>query len=240
MDSNAYGLPGVAALDNPYGIPTTARRPQPGLFVPPLVAPMQAPIRQATMAPMVMPGPQAMPTPLVPQGPLPNNPRRIESQGKVPKSNTLPRTGSIPRVGEGITLAQLTDLQRAAESSGNYQALNRERKGNTASGAYQYTDGTWNNYGGYAKALLAPREVQDRRFAEDVARRVEKYDGDMFKALAEHYLPIQANRPELWRDPATFRAGNRTHTVKSVETYLRRVLKDSPYEAQLDAYLNAL
>ena len=40
---------------------------------------------------------------------------------------------------------------RSKESGGNYTAQN---KYSTASGAYQFTDGTWGRYGGYAKARL--------------------------------------------------------------------------------------
>ncbi len=36
----------------------------------------------------------------------------------------------------------------------------------TASGAYQFINGTWGNYRGYPTAKSAPRDVQDARFAE--------------------------------------------------------------------------
>jgi hypothetical protein len=165
----------------------------------------------------------------------------VQPQGNVvPFRATNPnfKPGAAPLVGQDLTIDQLTDLQRKAESSGNYQALNREKPGNTASGAYQYTDRTWNNYGGYPKAMLAPREVQDKRFAEDIANRVNKYNGDLFKAIADHYLPAQANSPELWSEPAKVRVGKGSVTVGPVANYLRHVLKGTQYEKQLDAYLN--
>lgn len=132
-----------------------------------------------------------------------------------------------------LTPEQITDIVRKAESSGNYTALNREQAGNTASGAYQYTDGTWNNYGGYAKAMYAPAEVQDRRFAEDLARRFEKHKGDPFRIIAEHYLPAYAGRPETWTQPVRLKTG----TVKPVATYIRQVVQGTPLEAEFDAYL---
>lgn len=56
---------------------------------------------------------------------------------------------------------------RACESGGNYAA----NTGNGYYGAYQYNSGTWNNYGGYARADLAPPAVQDAKAQDTQSRR---------------------------------------------------------------------
>lgn len=124
----------------------------------------------------------------------------------------------------------LTNLIRAKESSGNYQAVNPH---STASGAYQYTDSTWNGYGGYAKAALAPAAVQDAKFRQDVAARLAAYGGDPYKAIVAHYLPALANQPQRWAQP--FKVGGRV--VKPALSYLQYVIKGSPLEEGLHAYL---
>lgn len=49
------------------------------------------------------------------------------------------------------------------ESGGDYSA---ENPTSTASGKYQFLDGTWNGYGGYQHASDAPPAVQDARACE--------------------------------------------------------------------------
>lgn len=56
---------------------------------------------------------------------------------------------------------------RQRESGGNYAT----NTGNGYYGAYQYDLGTWNNYGGYARADLAPAAVQDAKAAQTYAQR---------------------------------------------------------------------
>jgi hypothetical protein len=43
--------------------------------------------------------------------------------------------------------------------------------GNGYYGAYQYNISTWNNFGGYTRADLAPPAIQDQKFLLDYARR---------------------------------------------------------------------
>ena len=124
----------------------------------------------------------------------------------------------------------LTNVIRSKESTGNYAAVNPK---STASGAYQYTDGTWNGYGGYPKAALAPPEVQDRRFQEDIAQRLAAYGNDPYKAIVAHYLPALADRPDTWDKP--FKVAGRP--VQPALSYLKYVVKGSPLEAGLNDYL---
>jgi len=71
------------------------------------------------------------------------------------------RTGG--NAASGDVLARI----RARESGGNYAT----NTGNGYYGAYQYNDGTWGGYGGYAHASDAPASVQDAKAAETYAAR---------------------------------------------------------------------
>jgi hypothetical protein len=124
----------------------------------------------------------------------------------------------------------LEQVIKEKESTDNYQAVNPK---SSASGAYQYTDSTWNNYGGYPKAALAPPAVQDQKFREDIQHRLAAFDGDPYKAIAAHYLPALADDPTKWNKP--FKVHGRV--VKPVLSYVRYVTKGTPLEAGLDEYL---
>lgn len=56
---------------------------------------------------------------------------------------------------------------RGCEAGGKYD----RNSGNGYYGAYQFDIGTWGNYGGYARADLAPPEVQDQKTWETYKRR---------------------------------------------------------------------
>ncbi len=70
-------------------------------------------------------------------------------------------------------------VAQAAATSQNMLALRMCESGNVYSrnsgngyyGAYQYDIRTWANYGGYARADLAPADIQDAKFLETFARR---------------------------------------------------------------------
>lgn len=213
--------PGLAALDTPYGlVPDTG---------------VQNPVAPAYFN-ISVPGVLSPMRPREPQGQPPPPGMGVLQPQHLPRQDGRERgVGShIPVIGRDISVDEFVRIHKQRESGTNYQALNREKPGNTASGAYQYTDATWNNYGGYAKAMQAPREVQDRRYLEDLTNRLKKYGGDPFRAMAEHYLPALANNPRQWGQRYEFKNGN---SVAPVATYLRQMTRGTKLEQPLEEYL---
>jgi hypothetical protein len=74
---------------------------------------------------------------------------------------------------------------RERESSGNYQA---RADRSSASGAYQFTDGTWSDYGSYTHASDAPPAVQDAAASEHVARILAAHTNDPAAVPVVWYL----------------------------------------------------
>ncbi|NDU77038.1 hypothetical protein GWI34_31125 [Actinomadura sp. DSM 109109] len=85
---------------------------------------------------------------------------------------------------------------RMQESNGVYDR-NAGTNQSTACGAYQYITSTWNNYGGYARACLAPPSVQDRRAKEDVMRMWNKYH-KWQQVAVDHFTGSWGPNPEKW------------------------------------------
>ena len=83
---------------------------------------------------------------------------------------------------------------RHMESGGNYQA---QAANATASGAYQFVDGTWANYGGYAHAKDAPPDVQDAKAREHVRYIFDTYDTQIATVPVIWYLPAAYGNDEL-------------------------------------------
>ena len=95
--------------------------------------------------------------------------------------------GDGPRLG-CATYAEIDAVLatiRTLESGGDYTA---RADGSSASGAYQFTDGTWARYGGYPQAWQAPPYVQDQKAIEHVQAILDDARGDVAAVGVVWYL----------------------------------------------------
>lgn len=116
---------------------------------------------------------------------------------------------AIPREGGGTNAPGQTPFSQQVEwfldalmqvESGG-QNVNNRGGHSSASGYFQYVDGTWNNYGGYARAIDAPYEVQRQRAREDATRAYEQY-GSWDQVAANHMFPAWAGDRSRWNETA--------------------------------------
>lgn len=96
-------------------------------------------------------------------------------------------TGDNPGIAcaAGGDVAPILATIRTLESGGDYAA---QATGSSASGAYQFIDSTWANYGGYRRSWQAPAEVQDAKAAEDVRTILDAHDGDIAAVPVSWYI----------------------------------------------------
>lgn len=96
-------------------------------------------------------------------------------------------TGTFP-AGEGLEAGQedfILATIRHQESTGDYTV---QAAGSSASGAYQFTDPTWNNFQGYRSAHEAPPQVQDAKAREYLRSILEQTNGDWTLVPAMWYV----------------------------------------------------
>lgn len=95
-------------------------------------------------------------------------------------------TGDAPGCGPGGDLAPILATIRALESAGGDYTAQAPRS--TASGAYQFINGTWDGFGGYERARDAPPDVQDAKAAEEVRRILDAHSGDVSAVPVVWYI----------------------------------------------------
>jgi len=104
------------------------------------------------------------------------------------------------------------------ESGGNPRA---QAANSSASGKYQYTDQTWNRYGGYEHAKDAPESVQDARAASDVRRLIQQFGGKASAIFLWWYVPASLTDPAKWLDVVP--AGNKLTVRQYAQLQLRNL-----------------
>ncbi len=115
----------------------------------------------------------------------------------------FPANGSMGGSGNDVNAVMETIKQ--LESGGNYTA---QAKGSSASGAYQFTNSTWGNYGGYSRAKDAPPEVQDAKAREHINGILSKTGGDVSLVPAFWYVGHNPTQAE-WDKVPVPGAGNK-------------------------------
>jgi Transglycosylase-like domain len=209
---NAYGAPMPQAVPMPQGTPIPGA-PPPGSYGPP--SPMAAP-------PMAAPPAMASAAPASPYGApaAPAAPAGIGQNG----------FGIHPDLNLDHVTAFLMNALKTHESAGNYDAKNPH---STASGGYQVTNGTWNNFGGYPRAVDAPPQVQDAWAKQNISQNLKRYGGDPFKATVAHYYPAWAGSPEKWDSVPIDRMGKPIPGAETPAQYASKVLPPEHVEKYL-------
>ena len=133
-------------------------------------------------------------------------------------TTTVPEEKGSPEGTGSVSIELVLLTIRTRESGGSYVA--RAPKG-TASGAYQFIDQTWGNFGGYSSAWLAPPAVQDQRARILVEPILAKWG--LSGVPVAWYYPRALTSPE-WMDRVPNPEYGNTLTVRQyqaawLETY---------------------
>ena len=121
-------------------------------------------------------------------------------------------------------LAPILATIRTLESRGDYTA---EAAGSTASGAYQFVDGTWNGFGGYDRAADAPPDLQDQKASEMVRTVLDEHENQVRAVPVIWYIGhLPDDGSSEWDTVPVPDAGN----VLTPREYQERWLKE--YETQ--------
>lgn len=161
-------------------------------------------VPSATVAPTTAPPPTAPTVPTTAPAPAPP-----------PTAPPAPAAKHVKVVRGQI--AHILATIRYVESRGNYGAP--PNRGN-ASGAYQFIASTWDGFGGYPHAYLAPPEIQDERAALDVQRFLDQWHNDVSMIPVMWYYPRASRDLALMDIVPVPSAGN----ILTVREYQQRWL----------------
>lgn len=129
----------------------------------------------------------------------------------------------------GVPIDVVMATTRQLESGGDYSA---QAQGSSASGAYQVIDSVWNGYGGHARAVDAPPDVQDQFAYEAFVAILKRYGSDVSTIPLAWYYPAAIGDAALMDLVPAPDAGNvltpREYQAKWMEMYLRLVGEGSP------------
>jgi hypothetical protein len=195
---------------------TTAAAPTTTAAPPSTTSPTSAPPTSPPTSQPSSPPPSPPAAPPAPEAPAPAAPAPSATA-----ATTAPATTIAPAA-QNITvyprqIANILATIRYVESRGDYDAP--PNRGN-ASGAYQFIASTWDGYGGYAHASLAPPQVQDERAAADVSRFLAQWNNDVSMIPVMWYYPQAARDPALMDIVPVPSAGN----VLTIREYQQRWL----------------
>jgi hypothetical protein len=117
------------------------------------------------------------------------------NEGGLKEIPNPPKQGQQPPPPGHFSNPNILATIRHFESGGSYTARARY---STASGAYQFTDATWNHFGGYAHAYQAPAAVQDRKAAMFLASIQRQFGSDPKWAFAAWYAGLYGAAHKDW------------------------------------------
>jgi len=137
---------------------------------------------------------------------------------------------------DGVPIGVAMATTRHLESGGDYRA---QAAGSTASGAYQVIDTTWNGFGGFARAVDAPPEVQDQFAYESFVAILKAHRNDVAAIPVAWYFPAALRDPALMDVVPRPDAGNvltpRQYQWRWMEIFLDKLGEGAPVVLPADS-----
>jgi hypothetical protein len=130
-----------------------------------------------------------------------------------PTTLAPPPTTKAPPSPPPVTLENILATIRFRESAGNYTAQASE---GSASGAYQFTNQTWNNFRGYRRAKDAPPAIQDEKAALHVQGFLARHG--LGGVPIGWYYPAAFDNLDYWMDRVPRPDYGNTLTIRQYQT----------------------